>query len=87
MFEKLAGIDKRYNELERLMSDPETMNDYEKIVEYSKERAEIEEIVQKYRIYKMPGRCSTKRTTQNCARWQRPRSTNWKKAPKSWKLN
>jgi peptide chain release factor 1 len=53
MFEKLAGIDKRYNELERLMSDPETMNDYEKIVEYSKERAEIEEIVQKYRIYKL----------------------------------
>jgi peptide chain release factor 1 len=53
MFDKLAGIDNRYNELERLMSDPETMNDYEKIVEYSKERAEIEEIVQKFRIYKV----------------------------------
>lgn len=53
MFEKLAGIEDRYNELERLMSDPETMGDYEKIVGYSKERAEIEEIVQKYRVYRL----------------------------------
>jgi peptide chain release factor 1 len=53
MFDKLDGIDKRYTELERLLSDQEVMADYEKMIEYSKERADLEEIVQKYRVYKL----------------------------------
>ncbi|MCU0497821.1 MAG: peptide chain release factor 1 [Anaerolineae bacterium] len=53
MFDKLEGIAKRYTELDTLMSDPAVMADYERIVEYSKERADIEEIVQKYRVYKL----------------------------------
>jgi peptide chain release factor 1 len=52
MFDKLEGIVNRYDELERMMADPEVMAQYEKIVEYSKERSELEEIVQKYRLYK-----------------------------------
>lgn len=52
MLEKLAGIEERYNELERLISDPEVMMDYTKIAEYSKERSSLEEIVGQYRIYK-----------------------------------
>ena len=39
MFDKLAGIEERYEELERLMSDPDVLGDYSKVVEYSKERA------------------------------------------------
>jgi peptide chain release factor 1 len=52
MLEKLAGIEQRYDELERLMSDPEIMSDYTKIAEYSKERSNISEIVENYREYK-----------------------------------
>lgn len=52
MLEKLASIEERYNELERLISDPEVMSDYTKIAEYSKERSGLEEIVESYRTYK-----------------------------------
>lgn len=52
MFDRLASIEARYDELERLMSDPETMSDYGKIAEYSKERTAITEIVDAYRDYR-----------------------------------
>lgn len=52
MLEKLAGIEERYDELERLISDPEIMMDYAKVAEYSKERSSLEEIVEQYRTYK-----------------------------------
>lgn len=52
MLDKLAGIETRYEELERLMSDPAILADYAKVVEYSKERAALEEIVEQYRRYK-----------------------------------
>jgi peptide chain release factor 1 len=51
MFDKLMAIDTRYTELDRLLSDQETMSDYEKIAEYSKERASLTEIVEAYRRY------------------------------------
>ncbi len=51
MLEKLASIATRYEELERLIADPALVNDYQKITEYAKERAGIEEIVKQYRIY------------------------------------
>ncbi|MCB9450455.1 MAG: peptide chain release factor 1 [Anaerolineaceae bacterium] len=51
MLEKLAGIASRYEELERLIADPANVNDYQKITEYAKERAGIEEIVRLYRDY------------------------------------
>lgn len=52
MLDKLAGIEARYDELERLMSDPAVMGDYTKIAEYSKERAGLEELVETFRQYK-----------------------------------
>jgi peptide chain release factor 1 len=52
MLEKLAGIDARYDEIDRLMSDPTVANDYTRIAELNKERSEIEDIVQAYRQYK-----------------------------------
>jgi peptide chain release factor 1 len=51
MLEKLASIEDRYNELERLLADPEVVSDYENVVKYSKERSDIQEIVEKYREY------------------------------------
>ncbi|MBE2270100.1 MAG: peptide chain release factor 1 [Anaerolinea sp.] len=52
MLDKLAGISARYEELERLLSDPDVMNDYAKVAEYSKERSNLQEIVDSYRVYK-----------------------------------
>lgn len=52
MLEKLVGIEQRYDELEQLISDPEVMMDYTKVVEYSKERSSLSEIVEQYKIYK-----------------------------------
>lgn len=51
MYDKLAAIEARYDELERLLSDPAVLSDYDKIAEYSKERAHIGEIVETYRDY------------------------------------
>ena len=52
MLDKLAGIEARYEELERLLSDPAVMADYTKVVEYSKERAGLEAMVSAFRTYK-----------------------------------
>jgi peptide chain release factor 1 len=51
MYDKLAAIESRYDELERLLSDPAVLSDYDKIAEYSKERASLSEIVETYREY------------------------------------
>jgi peptide chain release factor 1 len=52
MLEKLAGIEARYAELEKLLADPEVALDYEKVAEYAQERAELEDVVSAYRAYK-----------------------------------
>ena len=52
MLDKLASIEARYNELERLMSDPAVMSDYTKIAEYNKERSGLTEIIEVFRTYK-----------------------------------
>ena len=51
MFDKLKEIEKRYDELSRILSDPEIFSDYTKSQKYSKEQADIEEIVKKIREY------------------------------------
>ncbi|MCC6805589.1 MAG: PCRF domain-containing protein, partial [Anaerolineae bacterium] len=51
MQDKLAAIAARYDELERLLSDPDVITDYEKVAEYSKERSGLTEIVEAFRQY------------------------------------
>lgn len=53
MLDKLAGIEARYNELERLMSDPQVAQDYELVAKYNKERIDLQDIVEKFREYKI----------------------------------
>ena len=50
MIEKLADIESRYEELQRLMA--EHAGDYARVAELSRERSEIEPVVQKFREYK-----------------------------------
>src|SRR5699024_7320355 len=49
---RLQSLEDRYNKLNELLSDPEVISDTEKLREYSKEQADLEEVVQKYREYK-----------------------------------
>jgi peptide chain release factor 1 len=52
MFERLAGIEARFEELERTLSDQTAISDYSKVVGAAQERSEIEPIVNAYRDYK-----------------------------------
>jgi peptide chain release factor 1 len=52
MFERLDKIEERYEELMRLMADPAIAQNYERVAEYARERAELEEIVNTYHAYK-----------------------------------
>ncbi|MBI5407794.1 MAG: peptide chain release factor 1 [Nitrospirae bacterium] len=52
MLDKLEEIENKYNELTKLLEDPAVFSDYSKSQKYSKERAELGEIVKKIREYK-----------------------------------
>ena len=52
MLARLAKVEERYEELTRLMADPEVAQDYERVAEYAKERADLEDVVSAYRVYK-----------------------------------
>ena len=45
MFEKLAEVEKRYQELEDLMSDPSLLHQQKEYSKLAKERSELGEIV------------------------------------------
>lgn len=50
--DKLAGIESRYTEIERLLADPDTLADYERIAELAQEKTGLDAIVNKYREYR-----------------------------------
>jgi peptide chain release factor 1 len=52
MLDKLAEVEKRYEELERLMSDPGLANLQREYSKLAKERSELEEIVVSYREWR-----------------------------------
>lgn len=52
MFQKLEAVERRYDELTNLISDPEVISRTSEWQKYMKEHAEIADIVEKYREYK-----------------------------------
>ncbi|WP_085522617.1 peptide chain release factor 1 [Tuberibacillus sp. Marseille-P3662] len=52
MLERLQSIEDRYEKLNQQLMDPEVINDAKKLREYSKEQADLQDIVQTYRDYK-----------------------------------
>ncbi len=52
MLERLDVLEERFQELTRLMADPDVAQDYEKVTEYAIERSELEERVFAYRDYR-----------------------------------
>ncbi len=52
MYNKLDLLEKRYEELNRLLAQPDVATDPGKLREYGQEQAEIQEVVEAYRQYK-----------------------------------
>ena len=52
MFEKLEAVEKRYEELTKIISDPEVISNQAEWQKAMKEHASIEEVVMKFREYK-----------------------------------
>ena len=52
MFDRLQSVEDRYDRLNELLSDPETVKDTNKLREYSKEQSDLQETVEAYREYK-----------------------------------
>ena len=51
MFEKLKGVEKRFSEIEELLSDPDIINNRETYQRYVREHAELSKVVTVFRIY------------------------------------
>lgn len=52
MIDRLQSLENRYNKLNEMLSDPEIINNTDKLREYSKEQSGLEDVVQAYREYK-----------------------------------
>lgn len=52
MFDQLDIVEERYEQLNELLSDPDVVNDADKLRKYSKEQADLQKIVDVYRSYK-----------------------------------
>ena len=52
MFDQLDIVEERYEQLNELLSDPEVVNDSDKLRAYSKEQADLQKTVDVYREYK-----------------------------------
>lgn len=52
MFDRLKVLEDRYEQLNQLLSDPDIISNVNKLREYSKEQADMEEVVSTYRKYK-----------------------------------
>jgi len=51
MLRKLDAVVEKYDELTRLLSDPVVASDHQQYQKYSRERSEIEDVVNKYRAF------------------------------------
>jgi len=52
MFDKLTGVEKRFFEIEKLLSDPAIVQDLEAYQKYSREHSDLNKIVSVFRKYK-----------------------------------
>jgi peptide chain release factor 1 len=52
MFDKLAGLDTRYNQLSEQMAQPEVATDHVRLQQIAREQRELEDVVVAYRTYK-----------------------------------
>jgi peptide chain release factor 1 len=56
MFDKLTGVEERFANIEKLLSDPDVIRDQDSYRKHTKEHAELSKIVSVYRDYKQVAR-------------------------------
>ncbi|MEX2315486.1 MAG: PCRF domain-containing protein, partial [Thermomicrobiales bacterium] len=49
MYDRLAHLDRRYDELTQMLGDPEVASNPDKLMEFGRERSDLEEVVTTYR--------------------------------------
>ena len=52
MFDRLQAVEDRYDKLNEMLSDPDIVNNTDKLRQYSKEQSDLQETVDTYREYK-----------------------------------
>ncbi len=52
MFDKLAGVEERFEKVEQLLSDPKIVKDQKAYLKYSREHADLSKVVNVFRSYK-----------------------------------
>ncbi len=52
MLEKLAEVEKRYGELDRMLADPQVLSNQKEYSKIAKERSDLEEVVSRYRQWR-----------------------------------
>ena len=52
MFNKLSGVEERFLEIEKILSDPEIFQDREAYQKYSRAHSGLSKIVTVFRVYK-----------------------------------
>ncbi len=52
MLERLSSVEEKYEELNKLLSDPEVVADYTKVQQYAKEQSVMREVVELAREYR-----------------------------------
>ena len=52
MLERLSSVEEKYEELNKLLTDPEVVADYTKVQQYAKEQSVMREVVELAREYR-----------------------------------
>ncbi len=52
MLERLSSVEEKYEELNKLLADPEVVTDYTKVQQYAKEQSVMREVVELAREYR-----------------------------------
>ena len=52
MFDKLAAVETRYNELNEQMAQPDVATDHRRMQQIAREQRELEEVVTTFRVYR-----------------------------------
>ena len=52
MLDRLSSLEEKYEELDKLLADPEVVMDYTKVQQYAKEQAAMREVVELAREYR-----------------------------------
>ncbi len=94
MFDKLDDMLIHYEELMRMLGDPDVTQDTKRFTKLMKEQAELAPIVEAYKQYKQAKQdvedslaMLEKKMTRKCVKWQRRSYPMQRNALRSWSMS